>query len=102
MAYEVIERGPARGMQRHRDQNGRAWLRSARHLRQSTVIVLDVLDDVEGAHQIKRAVSEGQAGDLAECNLRAAPAQLRDCGRADIQELGTLYRQSWSQTRCHF
>src|SRR5579862_8220906 len=96
MAHEVIERGPARGVQRHRDQNGPAWLRSARHLGQSAIIVLDVLDDVEGAHQIKRAVCEGQAGHFAEYNLRAAPAQLRDCGRADIQEPGALYRQSWS------
>src|SRR4030095_6383633 len=50
-------------------------------------VVLDVLDDVEGAHQVEGAIWERQGGDVAERRETSAGLQTREGGRADVKEV---------------
>src|SRR6202162_3481981 len=84
---EIVERRPERGVQRRRQQQRGPGPGDPRQLRQCTILVLDVLDDVERAHQIEYGRTERQCSHLAECDLCAAAAQLGQRRCADVDEL---------------
>jgi hypothetical protein len=93
MTHEVVEWSPARRMQRHRQEQRCAVLGHAGELAESTVLVLDMFDDVESAEQIEYAAAEGQRGYQPQRRRGAARAQLRERGLTDVDELSALERQ---------
>ena len=98
VTHEGVEGTPARRMQGHREDDRRIVLRDPAELAEGLPIVLDVLDDVEGADQVKAAVGERQGGDLAErCETaaglqggegRSADCRRRTCPRWGVSDAG--------------
>ena len=66
VTHEGVEGAPARGMQRHRKDDRGIVPSDPAELAEDVPVVLDVLDDVEGADQVERAIGEWQGGDVAE------------------------------------
>jgi hypothetical protein len=60
MADELVEGRPPCGVERGRKQQYPVQCAYARQLRQRALVVVDVFDDVQTAHQIERAVRERQ------------------------------------------
>ena len=87
--YESIEGAPARWVQWHREDDRRVVLRDPAELAESLPIVLDVLDDIEGAYQVKAAVGEWEGGNFAEHCATAAGFQVREGRPADVDERRT-------------
>ena len=58
MPDEIVEGRPLRWVQWHREQKRRARRSNARQFRQRTIIVIDMLDDVERADEIEDAIAK--------------------------------------------
>ena len=65
-------------------------------------IVLDVLDDIKSANQIKAAVGEWQGGNLAERRNAATGPQGRQRWLADFDEVRAGDGKSWAQAWADF
>ena len=83
---EGVEGAEARGIERHREDDGRTVARDPAELAEGLLVVPDVLEDVEGAHQIEAAIGKRQGGDLAESRETRAGGQTREGWPADVDE----------------
>ena len=97
---EIVECGPARFVERDRQEQDCVRGGDARELRQGGLVVVDVLDDVEGADQIEGAVGKGNRSHGSAYSARATPMQSRDCRRAQIDEVRPLDREARSESWC--
>ena len=68
-------------MQRHREDDVGIVPRDPAELAEDLPVVLDVLDDVEGADQVEACVGEWQGGDLAERRETTAGLRRERAGR---------------------
>ena len=96
---EGVEGAPARGIQGHREDDGRTVPRDPAELAEGLPVVLDVLDDVEGAHQVEAAIGKRQGGDLAERRETRAGLQTRERRSADVDEVRARDGEPRMQTR---
>ena len=74
-------------------------LRDPTELAKDLPVVLDVLDDVEGADQVEAAIGERQRGDLAERRETAARLQAGERRSADVDEVRARDREPRTQPR---
>ncbi len=102
VAHELVEGIPAQRVKGRRNEHSRPRVRDPRQLRQRRILIVDMLDDVESAHEIEGGRREGQGGHLAERDARTPVAQLGQRRRADIHKLRPLDRQARPQSRRHF
>ena len=58
VTHEGVECAPARGMQRHREDDRRIIPRDPTEFAEDLLVVLDMFDNVEGADQVEGAVGE--------------------------------------------
>src|SRR6185295_17900910 len=87
VSYQLVERAPAVAMQRHREDDRGAGRCHPRQLAEDASVVVDVLDDVEGAHQVEAAIRKGQGADVGERGQPAAGLEAGEGGHADIDEV---------------
>ena len=86
-------------MERNREQKDRVFGSDSRELRQRSLVVADVFDDVEGSDQNEDAVGKGNRSHAPAHRPRATPAQLCDGRCALVDEMGPLDRQARSEPR---
>src|SRR6185312_2967329 len=101
VADEFIECRPSRGMQRDGDQCDTAWAGDTRQLGESAVVVVDVLDHIESAHEIETPREEGKGSNSPEHHVRPTLLQLRKRRCADVDEPCGLEGQPGPQAGGH-
>ncbi len=80
VADQAVESRPAFGVERRREQQGRAVPGDASQLAQRQVLVVDVLDDVESANQLETSVGERQRRDPARDGVGPARRSFATAG----------------------
>jgi hypothetical protein len=100
VTHEGVEGAPARWMQGHRKDDRRIVLRDPAELAEGLPIIHDMLDNVEGADQVKAAVGEWQGGDLAERRETTEGLEGGESRSADFDEgragNGESRTQAWA------
>src|SRR5262249_34715754 len=94
---ENVEGAPARGVEGHRQHHRRSFAGDAADLANDLSVVLYVLDDVEGAHQIEGAVGKRQRGGIADGRQTAASLQACESRPADVEEMRAGERKARMQ-----
>ena len=89
-------------MQWHREDDRRVVLRDPAELAESLPILLDVLDDIESAYQVKASIGEWEVGNFAEHRATAAGLQVGEGGPTDVDEGRTGNGESRAQARADF
>ena len=82
--HEVVERRPTRPVERYRKEKRCVRCGNTRKLRQRTVVIVDMLDDVERANEIEGAVRKRNRRHEAQHGARSTLAQSRKCRRAEV------------------
>ena len=90
VADEIVERRPARGVQRHRQQKRSTRRENTCEFRQGGIVIVDVFHNVERTDQIEHGIVKRQRAHLPECRVSAARSQFFQGRLADIDKLGKV------------
>ncbi len=89
-------------MQRDRQQQCTVGCANTGQFRQREIVIIDVLDDVEGAHKVEYGIGKRQRRYRVERDACRTLAQFRKGRLADVHEVRPLDRKPRAQARCDF